>query len=111
MVNPCVNAVGTNPLILVAVIVPVLIVVEDIFPEEVSDEAVIPPAAKLPLPSRFTIVFGVFNDVAEFTDDAIVVIVPELTPPILLVTKSVVANVPLVGKVKSVTPVLVSVVV
>jgi hypothetical protein len=75
-----------------------------------ANEAVTTPAAKLPLPSRFTIVFGVLTDVAELTDDAIVVIVLELTPPILLFTNSVVAIVPLEGKVKFVTPVLVNVV-
>ena len=35
---------------------------------------VIVPVEKPPLPSRLTIVFDVFDDVAEFTDEAIVVI-------------------------------------
>ena len=43
--------------------------------------AVIVPALKLPLASLFTIVFAVFDDVAEFTDDATAVIVDEFTPP------------------------------
>ncbi len=46
--------------------------------------AEIVPAAKLPLPSRLTIRFGVFSDVAELTDDATVVIVDDKTPPTLL---------------------------
>jgi len=41
------------------------------------------PAAKPPLPSLFTIVFAVFDDVAESTLDDTVVIVDELTPPTL----------------------------
>ena len=41
------------------------------------------PVEKPPLPSRLTIVFGVFDDVAEITDDATLVIVDELTPPTL----------------------------
>ena len=41
------------------------------------------PVEKPPLLSLLTIVFGVLTDVAEFTDDATVVIVDELTPPTL----------------------------
>jgi hypothetical protein len=41
------------------------------------------PVEKSPLPSRLTIVLGVLTDVAEFTFDATVVIVDELTPPTL----------------------------
>ena len=48
-----------------------------------TELAVIAPAAKAPLTSRLTIVFAVFDEVAEFTDDATVVIVDELTPPTL----------------------------
>ena len=44
---------------------------------------VIVPVEKPPLTSLFTIVLGVLSDVAEFTDDATVVIVDELTPPTL----------------------------
>ena len=57
--------------------------VEEMFPDDTIDVAVIAPAAKFPLPSRLTIVFAVFDDVAEFTADATVVIVDELTPPTL----------------------------
>jgi len=67
----------------VAVIVPVFNEVEEMFPVDTTDVAVIVPAAKLPLPSLLTIVFDVLLDVAEFTDDATVVIVDELTPPTL----------------------------
>jgi len=75
----------------VAVIVPVFNEVEDMFPVDTTDVAVIIPAAKPPLPSRFTSVFAVLDEVAEFTDDDTVVIVDELTPPTLLV---VVVNTP-----------------
>jgi len=44
---------------------------------------VIVPVEKPPLPSRFTIVLGVLFEVAEFTAEATVVIVEELTPPTL----------------------------
>jgi hypothetical protein len=44
---------------------------------------VIVPVEKPPLPSRLTIVLGVLSDVAEFTAEATVVIVDELTPPTL----------------------------
>jgi hypothetical protein len=70
----------------VVVKVPVLIEVEDIFPEDVKDVAVINPAAKPPLPSRFTIVFAVLEEVAEFTADDTVVIVDDKTPPTLFTT-------------------------
>ena len=46
---------------------------------------VIIPVEKLPLPSLFTIVLGVLFDVAEFTEDATVVIVDDKTPPILFI--------------------------
>ena len=75
----------------VAVIVPVLTEVDDMFPVDTTDVAVIAPAAKLPLPSRLTIVLGVLSEVADNTDDATVVMVEELTPPTLLV---VVVNTP-----------------
>jgi len=75
----------------VAVIVPVFNEVEEIFPDDVKDVAVINPAAKPPLPSRFTIVLAVLDEVADNTFDATVVIVDELTPPTLLV---VVVNAP-----------------
>jgi hypothetical protein len=44
---------------------------------------VIIPVEKLPVPSLLTIVLGVFKEVAELTDDAILVIVDEPTPPTL----------------------------
>ena len=44
---------------------------------------VIVPVEKPPLLSLLTIVFGVLSDVAEFTAEATVVIVDELTPPTL----------------------------
>ena len=44
---------------------------------------VIVPVEKPPLGSLFTIVLGVFVDVAESTSDATVVIVDEFTPPTL----------------------------
>ena len=49
----------------VVVKVPVLSDVDEIFPEDVKDVAVINPAAKPPLPSRLTIVFAVLEEVAE----------------------------------------------
>ena len=70
----------------VVVKVPVLIEVDEIFPVDVNDVAVINPAAKPPLPSLFTIVFAVLEEVAESTFDATVVIVDELTPPTLFTT-------------------------
>ena len=80
----------------VAVIVPVFNEVEEMLPVDTTDVAVIIPAAKPPLPSRLTIVFIVFDDVAEFTDEATVVIVDELTPPTLLtVAAAVTSAVPL----------------
>ena len=45
--------------------------------------AVITLALKFPLPSLFTIVFAVLLAVADATSEATVVIVDELTPPIL----------------------------
>jgi hypothetical protein len=86
IVNPFDNVVGVNPFMLVADIVPVFIELELILPDEVIDVAVISPAAKPPLPFRFTIVLGVLSDVAELTADVIVVIVLELNPPILFAT-------------------------
>jgi hypothetical protein len=70
----------------VVVKVPVLIEVDEIFPEDVKDVAVINPAAKPPLPSRLTIVFAVLVEVAEFTADDTVVIVDDKTPPTLFTT-------------------------
>ena len=67
----------------VDVIVPVFTEVDEIFPEDVNDVAVINPAAKPPLPSRLTIMFAVFVDVAESTFDDTVVIVVDDTPPTL----------------------------
>ena len=58
---------------------------DEIFPDDTTDVAVIIPAAKPPLPSRFTIVLAVFDDVAESTFDATVVIVDEFTPPTLFI--------------------------
>ena len=60
------NVLVTN---VVAVTVPVLIEVDEIFPVEVKVVAVIAPAAKPPLPSLLTIVFTVFEDVAEVIAD------------------------------------------
>ena len=70
----------------VVVKVPVLIEVDEIFPVDVKDVDVIAPAAKLPLPSLLTIVFGVLIEVAESTFDDTVVIVDDNTPPILFTT-------------------------
>ena len=80
----------------VAVIVPVFNEVEEMFPDDTTDVAVIVPAAKLPLPSLLTIVFVVLDEVAELTDDATVVMVDELTPPTLFtVAAAVTSAVPL----------------
>ena len=80
----------------VAVIVPVLNEVEDMVPDDTTDVAVIAPAANPPLPSLFTIVLAVLEDVAEFTDDAIEVIVEDETPPTLFtVAAAVISAVPL----------------
>jgi len=80
----------------VAVIVPVFNEVEEILPVDTTDVAVISPAAKLPLPSRLTIVFAVLDAVADNTDDATDVIVDELTPPTLFtVAAAVTSAVPL----------------
>ena len=70
----------------VVVKVPVLSEVDEIFPEDVKDVAVINPASKPPLPSRLTIVFAVLDAVAEFTADDTVVIVDDKTPPTLFTT-------------------------
>jgi len=78
----------------VVVKVPVLIEVDEIFPVDVKDVAVINPAAKLPLPSLFTIVLGVLTDVAELTDDAIEVIVDDSTPPTLFTVVAPVLIIP-----------------
>ena len=67
--------------------VPPLAIVKGVVKLNVPDEiavAVIVPVAKLPLPSRLTIVFGVLSDVADNTFDATVVMVVDKTPPILL---------------------------
>ena len=79
---------------LVAVKVPVFTEVDEIFPEDVNDVAVINPAAKLPLPSLLTIVFAVFVEVAEFTADDTVVIVDDKTPPTLFTVVSPVLIIP-----------------
>jgi hypothetical protein len=70
----------------VAVKVPVLTEVDEIFPDDVKEVAVINPAAKPPLPSRLTIIFAVLDAVAEFTADDTVVIVEDKTPPTLFTT-------------------------
>ena len=67
----------------VVVKVPVLSDVDEIFPVDVNDVAVINPAAKPPLPSLLTIVLAVLEEVAESTFDATVVIVDDNTPPTL----------------------------
>jgi hypothetical protein len=67
----------------VAVTVPVLIEVDEIFPEDVKDVAVINPAAKPPLPSLLTIVFAVLIDVADSTFEDTFDIVDDNTPPTL----------------------------
>lgn len=100
-VPPLAIANGVDNVNEVAVIFPVLTEVDDMFPVDTSDVAVIPPAAKPPLPSLFTIVLGVLSDVAESTFDATDVIVDEFTPPTLLivavpVTSAVPLNAPLV---------------
>jgi len=76
----------------VAVIVPVFNEVEEMFPDDTTDVAVIIPAAKPPLPSLLTSVFAVLDAVAEFTDDATVVIVDELTPPTLFTVAAAVTS-------------------
>ena len=97
---------NTNNPVPVAVLVPVppLVMANGVVNVNVPDDiavAVIVPAAKLPLPSLFTIVFAVFADVAESTSDATVVIVDDETPPTLFtvaapVTFAVPLNDPLV---------------
>jgi hypothetical protein len=85
----------------VAVFVPVppLATLNGVVKLNVPDEiavAVIVPAPKLPLPSLFTIVFAVLDEVAESTFDTTVVIVDELTPPTLFtVAAAVTSAVPL----------------
>ena len=78
----------TNPLpVELLVPVPPLNTLNGVVKLNVPDEiavAVIVPAAKSPLLSRLTIVIGVLVEVADNTDDAIVVIVDEITPPTLL---------------------------
>ena len=78
----------------VDVIFPVLTEVDEIFPEDVNEVAVIAPAAKLPLPSRLTIVFAVLVEVAEFTADDTVVIVDDKTPPTLFTVVTPVLIIP-----------------
>jgi len=70
----------------VAVITPVFNEVDEILPEDVNEVAVINPAAKPPVPSRLTIMFAVLDAVAEFTADDTVVIVEDKTPPTLFTT-------------------------
>jgi len=83
----------------VLVPVPPLVMANGVVNVNVPDDiavAVIVPASKLPLPSLLTIVFAVLDAVAEFTDDATVVIVDELTPPTLFtVAAAVTSAVPL----------------
>ena len=88
----------------VLVPVPPLVMANGVVNVNVPDDiavAVIEPAAKLPLPSLFTIVLAVFVEVADSTSDATVVIVDEFTPPTLFivavpVTSCVPLNAPLV---------------
>lgn len=95
-VPPLVMANGLVKVNEVVVIVPVITEVDDMFPVDTSDEAVIAPAAKSPLPSLLTIVFAVLEDVAEFTDEATEVIVDDNTPPTLFtVAAPVTSAVPL----------------
>jgi hypothetical protein len=51
------------------------------------------PVEKSPLASLLTIVFTILEEVAEFTDDATVVIVDELTPPTLFTEAAPVTSV------------------
>ena len=70
----------------VLVPVPPLVMANGVVNVNVPDDiavAVMLPAAKLPLPSLFTIVLAVLIDVEESTSDATVVIVDEFTPPTL----------------------------
>jgi hypothetical protein len=53
----------------VAVMVPVFNEVDEIFPEDTTEVAVMVPAANPPLPSRLTIVFDVLEEVAEVIAD------------------------------------------
>jgi len=95
-VPPLATLNGVAKLKEVAVIVPVFNEVEEIFPDDTTDVAVIIPAAKPPLPSLFTSMFAVLDEVAESTFDATVVIVVELTPPTLFtVAAAVISCVPL----------------
>ena len=87
----------TDPLpVDVLVPVPPLVMANGVVNVNVPDEiavAVMVPAAKLPLTSLFTIVFAVFDDVAEVIA---VAIVDELTPPTLFtVAAAVTSAVPL----------------
>ena len=87
---------NTNDPVPVDVLVPVppLVMANGVVNVNVPDDiavAVIVPAAKLPLPSLFTIVFAVLDEVAESTFDATEEIVDDETPPTLFV---VVVNVP-----------------
>ena len=64
--------------------VPPLAILNGVVKLNVPDDiavAVIVPAAKLPVPSLFIIVFAVLFEVADNTDDATVVIVDDATPP------------------------------
>jgi hypothetical protein len=70
--------------------------VEEIFPDDTTEVAVIAPAAKPPLTSRLTIVFAVLDAVADNTDDATVVMVVDKIPPTLFtVAAPVTSEVPL----------------
>ena len=68
----------------VVVKVPVLTDVDEIFPVDVNDVAVINPAAKPPLPSRLTIVFAVLDAVAEVIADEIVLYCVLLNNPAIV---------------------------
>jgi hypothetical protein len=95
-VPPLVMANGVVNVNEVAVIVPVFNEVEEIFPVDTTDVAVIMPAAKPPLPSLLTIVLAVLDAVADNTFDATVVIVEDDTPPTLFtVAAAVISCVPL----------------
>ena len=102
----------TNPVpVELLVPVPPLAILNGVVKLKVPDDmavAVIVPVAKSPLKSRLTIVLGVLIDVAEKTDDAIVVIVDDKTPPTLfIVAAPVTSDVPLnAGLVYDTSPVV-----
>ena len=89
LVPSVLEAVKTKPTVVgvppVTFKVPVLIEVDDIFPDDTTEVAVTAPAAKPPISSLLTIVFAVLFAVADNTDDATVVMVDDITPPTVFI--------------------------